>query len=279
MKTLTLKQRFGFAAFFLILFLGTFNESRKHLAQLYLKQQFDIEVVKPEVEPLPDFTSYRDIDQLKSEFFDYLEPIVAYHNKVIQLQRQLLIAIVAKYKNGQALSDIEMDFIRDLASGYDVELQDQTLDQALELLSRRVDIIPQSLVLVQAAKESGWGRSRFAVEANNLFGQWCYSEGCGLVPARRVEGANNEVQYFASVDEAIGSYMKNLNTHFSYLDFRLMRESLRQEDAPLSGEELADGLLYYSQRREAYVEEIKTMLEQYHEFQTARAKAEQATAH
>lgn len=276
MRTLTLKQQLGLAALFLILFWGVFSESSKHLARQELLQLLVKEVPKPEVQPLPDFASYRDVDQLKSEFFDYLQPIVEYHNQVIQLQRQILLAIAAKYDNGDILLEEEMAFVRGLAEGYDVDLEQLPLLQALDLLERRVDVIPRSLVLVQAAKESGWGRSRFAVEANNLFGQWCYSEGCGLVPSGRVEGANNEVQYFDSVDEAIASYMNNLNTHYSYLDFRLIRESLREEEEPLSGEELAEGLLYYSQRREAYVEEIKTMLDQYHEFQAQRAEADQA---
>mgnify|MGYP002631540387 FL=1 len=229
--------------------------------------ELGIDVEKPEIEELPDFAAIADVNEMKSEFFDYLEPIVTYHDQVIREQRQILLGLMQKISAGQALVADEQEFLQWLAAEYEVDLEEHGQEGAVVLLERRVDVIPQPLVMVQAAKESGWGRSRFAVEANNLFGQWCYSAGCGLVPQARAEGLKNEVKYFDSIDEAIESYMKNLNTHASYLDFRLIREELREEEKALTGNALADGLLYYSQRRQAYVDEIKTMLRQYHDFQ------------
>jgi Bax protein len=228
------------------------------------------DIPKPDIEELPDFAGIPDVNEMKAEFFDYLEPIVYYHDQVIQAQRQILLSILDKNSNDHSLSEAELDFIEGLAEEYEVDLEEYSFEEALALLERRVDLIPEPLVMVQAAKESGWGRSRFAVEANNLFGQWCYSRGCGLVPEARAEGLRNEVKRFDSVEEAIASYMKNLNTHDSYLEFRLLRAELREEEKPLRGMDLADGLLFYSQRRQAYVDELKTMLRQYHEFQAAQ---------
>ncbi|MFM9673737.1 glucosaminidase domain-containing protein, partial [Streptomyces galilaeus] len=78
---------------------------------------------------------------------------------------------------------------------------------------RRVDIIPKELALMQAANESAWGTSRFARIGLNFFGQWCYSQGCGMIPNRRNSGAAHEVAAFKSVRDAVSSYFKNINTH------------------------------------------------------------------
>ncbi len=220
----------------------------------------------PNFGELPDFSAYTNVDQLKAAFFSYIEPMVEYNNEVVLEQRRALLSIQGRSSDWDSLALLEQQFILALADAYKLDWNQQEKNEVLVSLLKRVDQIPVSLALVQAAKESGWGRSRFAVEANNLFGQWCYSSGCGLVPARRLEGATNEVQKFDSVAAAIFSYMRNLNTHNSYEELRSIRASLRDSGEPVSADALAEGLIYYSQRREAYVEEIKTMLIQYREF-------------
>ena len=117
-------------------------------------------------------------------------------------------------------------------------------------------------MLIQAAKESGWGTSRFAVFGNNLFGQRCYSEACGIEPAGVGPNADFNIATFGSVDDAIASYVRNLNTHPQYDGFRRLRQQLRREGKELNGLVLADGLLDYSERGEAYVDEIKAMIAQ-----------------
>lgn len=236
----------------------------------------------PDFGELPDFSVYTDVNQMKADFYDYLQPIVEYHNRRILVQRDQLQECYNKLEGHTKLGSRDKGFIRALAKQYEYELPkdwsknisgnpgEHPFHQVYRQLMLRVDEIPVDLALVQAAKESGWGRSRFAVQANNLFGQWCYSPGCGLVPKRRGADATHEVQKFESVADAIGSYMNNLNSHASYETLRLIRAGLRSVDSPVKGMALADGLIYYSQRREAYVDEVKTMIHQYHDFQSAR---------
>ncbi|KGE03047.1 hypothetical protein HRUBRA_02364 [Pseudohaliea rubra DSM 19751] len=135
-----------------------------------------------------------------------------------------------------------------------------------------MDVIPPGLALAQAAKESGWGRSRFAVEGNNLFGQWCFDPGCGIVPARRPEGSRHEVAAFDSVDEAIRRYMNNLNTHERYAPFRERRAALRARDTVLTGPALVAGLLGYSERGEVYLDELRAMMRQNRELLESAAR-------
>jgi Bax protein len=123
-----------------------------------------------------------------------------------------------------------------------------------------VDIVPISLALAQAATESGWGTSRFVIEGNNLFGEWCYEPGCGLTPLRRDEGRSHEVRSFTRPAQSVESYVRNINTHEKYRSFRLLREQMRKEERELSGLELAGELTQYSERRGAYVEEVREMI-------------------
>ena len=111
-----------------------------------------------------------------------------------------------------------------------------------------------------AAKESGWGTSRFAREGNNLFGEWCFDSGCGTVPRNRAEGRSHEVKNFSSPKMSVRSYIHNLNTHDSYTDFRDARAGMRAAGRVLSGLTLAEQLSRYSERRLVYVEEIVSLI-------------------
>jgi Bax protein len=160
---------------------------------------------------------------------------------------------------GLPLSEADRIFLDDMRRRYRIaeELDDAG---ALPLLRKRMDTLPESLVLAQAAIESGWGRSRFAREANNLFGQWCFEAGCGLVPQRRLAGASHEVASFETVDAAIASYFRNLNSHPVYAPVRDIRARARAADTDLSGLDLAAGLSRYSERGEAYIEEVRQVI-------------------
>ena len=113
------------------------------------------------------------------------------------------------------------------------------IEETIDLLMRRVDTVPESLVLIQAAKESGWGQSRFAREGNALFGQRCYRQGCGLVPGSRASKASFEVESFDTVGESVQSYIRNLNTHERYIAMRRARQQLRERDVEVTGTGLA----------------------------------------
>ena len=216
--------------------------------------------------PLPDFGSYKQAEQMKAAFFDYLSPIVEYHNEQILNERKRLQQMHKVLGLGKMPSRSESRWLKKLAGEYNVEWKDDLAGVAQELLTR-VDIVPVKLAVIQAAKESSWGRSRYAVQINNLFGQWCYKKGCGTVPRERTNGARHEVRKFSSVSDSTRSYIHNLNSHRNYASLRKLRQALRESGQAIEGSELVDGLLLYSERRQKYVEEIRSMIRQYSYFQ------------
>jgi uncharacterized FlgJ-related protein len=123
----------------------------------------------------------------------------------------------------------------------------------------RVDIIPPSLALAQAAEESGWGTSRFADVGNALFGQWTWSE--GIAPLEQREGKGDyRIAKFDSPLDSVRAYMLNLNTHAAYRSLRERRREMRVRGDQLSGWELAETLTSYSERGAAYVETLHTIM-------------------
>lgn len=214
----------------------------------------------PRAERLPDFSAYDDVGEMKRAFFSHLAPAIRAENRRVLDQRQRLLDIVEDYETGAGIGWLDRRWLKNLAEEYALEWDEQDPRLTLELLRRRVDMVPLPLALVQAATESGWGRSRFAAEGNNLFGQWCYTPGCGLIPANRSKGAQHEVAAFDSVRDAVASYLRNLNTHDAYLPLRRLRQQQREAGQIPRAETLIDGLIRYSERREDYVEEIRTVL-------------------
>lgn len=227
---------------------------------------------RPAFPPMPDFGAYEKTADKEAAFFDYLAPIVEYHNARILIERKRLKRISDTLSKGETLSWADYLWLERLAKEYAVEWPQDDLDSVVREFERRVDIIPTPLVLIQAAKESSWGQSRFAVQGNNLFGQWCFDEGCGIEPEQRPAGATHEVQRFETVSDAVRSYIRNLNTHDGYLRLRLIRQQLRESNQPVTAKALAEGLSQYSERREDYIEELKAMLEQYQQFRRVRAE-------
>lgn len=211
------------------------------------------------VRQLPDFSQYADVRDKKQAFFGFLAPIVQVENARIEARRDRLIAIQAKWQQRQVLTDEDREALEAIAKNYKVSLSED-IAQSLALLLRRVDIVPEALVLVQAANESGWGTSRFAREGLNLFGQWCFTEGCGLVPDSRVEGMTHEVQRFRSINAAVRSYLQNINTHPAYQELRRIRAEYRQQGADIRALDLTAGLLSYSERGEEYIDELNAMI-------------------
>ncbi len=200
----------------------------------------------------PDFSVYTDVKQKKLDFFLFLLPKVKIANEAILKERRWLAQLPDSItKKNQATLVV-------LAKKYKVKAVG--FNDIIEQLLIRVDTIPASLVLAQAANESAWATSRFARQGNNLFGQWCYVKNCGLIPKQRGKGENHEVAQFKSVQQSIESYMRNLNSQYSYEDLRTLRQQLRISKNVVSGYQLAQGLLKYSTRREAYVKEIQAMI-------------------
>jgi Bax protein len=222
-------------------------------------QRLAYTVPAPAFKPLPDFSRFSDTTKKKREFFNYLRPYVQRENARLRSLRQQLIEIHEKKLKKMRISLEEYAFLYSLYDEFRMEVAESDETVLVELL-KRVDIIPDTLVLMQAANESAWGTSRFAVEGYNFFGQWCFREGCGLVPLSRVEGQYHEVAKFNAPSESIKSYFYNLNTFHTYETLRNIRAKLRDEGKPVRGELLAAGLGAYSERGEEYIAEISGMI-------------------
>ncbi len=207
----------------------------------------------------PDFSLYTDVPAKKAAFFGFLRPLVEAENGKIQVQRRWLRSVLERVKEGKPLDSTEQQRLAELAEAYRYELRHLEVE-SLKALLARVDKVPEEMVLIQAANESGWGTSRFAVEGNNYFGQWCFSKGCGLVPNSRASGLNHEVAKFADPRASVAAYLRNINTNGAYDDLREVRRTLRKAQQPVTARDLIPTLIRYSERKEAYVAELLQML-------------------
>lgn len=204
---------------------------------------------------LPDFNEYRDTTERKAAFFSFLYPRIVLANSRILIERDYLDALAQK----DTLTSSERTWLSNQAQRLRVDEEPGT-PELFERLRKRLDVISPSLVLAQAANESAWGTSRFATRGNNLFGQWCFSKGCGLVPLSRAEGATHEVARFASPYRSVRAYIQNLNRHPTYQLLRDVRQNARNKGELASGPALAAGLIGYSERGEDYIKEIRSMI-------------------
>ena len=209
---------------------------------------------------LPEFGHIRDIQQKKASFFAFMLPLVQEENRRLADVRLRLTYIADHMRWGKELREEDRAWLAAVTAEFRLTDVPWDTDAFWTTLMQRVDTLPEHLVLVQAANESGWGTSRFAREGNNLFGQWCFSTGCGMVPAARPEGATYEVARFATVSASVGSYMRNLNTGRSYRHLREIRARLRATGRAPDAVSLSTGLVHYSERGQDYVEEIQAML-------------------
>jgi len=192
----------------------------------------------------------------KRSFVKLMKPIIQHENTSIMQDRQRLLA----WQKKTALKPSQRVALQAMADHYGITMQGKPDEKFWSRILTRVDIVPLDMVLAQAANESSWGNSRFARDANNYFGQWCFKQGCGLVPLQRVAGAHHEVKRFASAPLSVRAYMRNLNTSAAYKLFRKLRLSMRRRNNPLNAEFLALGLKGYSERGMAYVKSIRGLV-------------------
>ena len=197
-----------------------------------------------------DMSKLKDVKDKKKRFFDFMRPIVIDENaKVLALREKLLDA--KKNKNNHEL-------VAKAAESYSVKWT--TGEESWKKLLERVDAVALEVVLAQSANESAWGQSRFAKQGNNFFGQWCYRKGCGIVPKQRDKGTKHEVAKFKSVNDSVRSYIKNINVMRVYAPLRDIRRKNRAAGKKPDAMAQAGGLIKYSQRREKYVKEIRSMI-------------------
>ncbi|MCK4674724.1 MAG: glucosaminidase domain-containing protein [Gammaproteobacteria bacterium] len=197
-----------------------------------------------------NMTNLKDADDRKKRFFDFMRPLINDENtKILSLRKALL---AAKKNNNRR------DFVSRTANSYSVDWQAGKEDWGR--LLERVDTVALELALAQSAIESAWGQSRFAIQGNNFFGQWCYQKGCGIVPESRDKGTTHEVARFTSVNKSVRSYLKMINTGRVYASLRKARKKDRAAGRQPNAIAQAGGLVKYSQRREKYVKEIRSMI-------------------
>jgi Bax protein len=203
----------------------------------------------------PDLGKVPETATRKRLFFQVVLPLILRANQEILAQRKRLWQIHADERLGRPVRPEDRLWVAALAERYKVPADN------LPVLIRRVDVIPPSMALAQAAEESGWGTSRFARQGNAIFGQWTTSEGQGLVPKEREEGKDHKVRAFEKLIDSVRAYMLNLNTHRAYRELRRARATLRRSGQPLNGLSLARFLHRYSERGDEYVDAIRTMIQ------------------
>ncbi|GGF57787.1 glucosaminidase domain-containing protein [Alteromonas lipolytica] len=219
----------------------------------------DVPETEQAEQPVPDFAAVEDTKARKQAFFAYLKPEVEKQNDYLLSLRHYLQTLQRQLTAGNTLTEDDNERLEWLAEEYRVD-QNMPADKQIKQMLNKVDILPVELVLMQAANESAWGTSRFAQQGYNFFGLWCYQKGCGFVPSRRSSGASHEVARFDNLSRATYTYMRNINRHDAYRELRHIRASLRRAQLPVTGLALAEGLMNYSERGAAYVNELQNMI-------------------
>ena len=187
----------------------------------------------------------------KNLFIKIILPLILEENNRIKLDRKKLFNVLNKNKN----TNLEKKWLSLKFKQYGV------LNKDLSTLKIRMDEIPVSLAIAQAAKETGWGTSRFALEGNALFGQWTWS-GEGIKPAGADNDTSHKVMKFKILKSSVRAYQRNLNTHSSYKDFRLARAELRDNKMKVDGLILANYLDKYAETGKEYVKILKKIIKQ-----------------
>jgi Bax protein len=238
----------------------------KDLESEFQRYRYQIDALENGVPPLilenlpSDLHTIRSSKQRKSIFFKSLLPMILLANDEILAEREQLETIEKHLTMVKTLNSSQTQILETLAKRYKVKFRPSHPEQSIAKLLSRVDIIPADLALAQAANESAWGTSRFSRVANNLFGEWTFIQGQGIVPERRPAGDTYEVQKFSTVYDSVRSYLHNLNTHSAYQHLRDIRAESRDSGLNPKGLKLAEGLLRYSTRGEDYVKELQAMI-------------------
>jgi Bax protein len=231
------------------------------LAAMFERYGYTLETVRTEglvprvyLATLPaDLPAMPDSVERKMTFIKMMLPLVLHVNETITHDRARVMALRNEFNRNKTLGAEDGNWLRRLASAYALD-QDADFDELL----RRIDTIPPSLAVAQAALESGWGTSRVAHEGKALFGQYAlYGEG----PVQREEQKNYRMRYFATLGDAVKSYVANLNTNQAYEKFRKLRAEMRAKGIEPDGYDLAAELGAYSELRGAYVKSIRKLID------------------
>ncbi|WP_419798124.1 MAG: glucosaminidase domain-containing protein [Terasakiella sp.] len=203
-----------------------------------------------------DLATVTQTDERKALFFKALLPLILKNNEEILAERARVLRLHHRMNLGLDVIAQEKIWLKATFERYKV--RGQKFDQLL----KKIDIVPPSLALAQAAEESGWGTSRFVREGNALFGQWTFNQNDdGIVPAQRGDDQTHRIKAFDSIKDSLRAYMHNLNTHTAYKSLRAKRAFMRRTRQPIKGSTLATALDKYSERGEQYILSLKTIMD------------------
>ncbi|MDC0627993.1 glucosaminidase domain-containing protein [Pelagibacteraceae bacterium] len=235
------------------------NLKTKTVLNLFKDVDYDLNTVRYEKKVKPIyFTQFpKDLDEIQSvklkkeTFIKIVLPLIVAENEKILEDRFKLKKITSR----KITTDLEKQWLRQKFLEYKVKKGN------VEELKIKMDIIPASIALAQAAKESGWGTSRFALEGNAIFGQWTWN-GKGIAPLHRDKEKNHKILKFPILRASVKAYKNNLNSHKSYIKFRAMRKDLRDKNKKISGLELTKALDKYAETGSEYTRILEQIINQ-----------------
>ena len=235
-----------------------YNLNTQTVLTLFEDLEYDLDYVRKKkiVKPIyftrlpKDLESIKNVKEKKETFLQILLPLVVAENEKIKEDRQYLLKILKENE-----SEKKKKWLNKKYKAYKVS--DKNINQLIE----KVDIIPTSIALAQAAKESGWGTSRFALEGNAIYGQWTWN-GDGIEPLEKTKDQNHKILKFPLLRASVKAYITNLNTHRGYKNFRLKRAELRKQNKKLTGLELIHELENYAQTGKQYTKILAQIIKQ-----------------
>ena len=203
-----------------------------------------------------DLDDVREVKLRKALFFKTVLPLVLQVNEEILSERRRIWRLKADLRLGRKLPADERLWLAGMAKRYGVRRGDMVA------LMTKVDIIPPSLAIAQAATESGWGTSRFVREGNAMFGEWTWDAAeAGILPSNRDAGKTHRIRAFDSLLDSVRAYALNLNRHRAYRGLHSNRAKMRDQGQVLSGHVLAGSLKAYSERGQVYIDEIRIIMD------------------
>ena len=198
-----------------------------------------------------DLKKIKSTSKRKETFIKIVMPLILIDNEKIIEDRNKLFKILGKQSNSMG----EKVWLKRRFKDYDIKGED------ISELKLRLDIIPTSIAIAQAAKESGGGTSRFALEGNAMYGQWTWG-GDGIEPSQKDEKKEHKILKFPKLQSSVSAYMKNLNTHRGYSEFRKERSKIREKNKTVEGIDLVEYLYNYAQTGSEYVKILKKIIQQ-----------------
>ena len=225
---------------------------------------YELDAVRSGANPVPriflakvpkGLADVKRIEERKAAFLRVMLPLVLKANERVLRQRAQLRVIDAKLAADMTLTPDQEQRLNAIAAEY------RTDPERIDLLLRKVDAVPPSLALAQAAIESGWGTSRFVIEGNAAFGQWTSGNQAGIVPLGREEGKTHKIKSFQTLSGSVHAYLRNLNMHRAYREFRDMRLMMRAEGQRLDGTALVPAMSAYSETNDVYLKLLRKVID------------------